>query len=158
MLPRQSDPFSSAPPEKWLIKADSNRKRYETVKLSAFKKSCPSFARDLQTTTSAVSVNDKLISASFNVKVNDQPHIPNPTLQPYCDKFISHSSTQPHLMSTPLSFPRLAPLQGLHCADCASNLERALFETVPTPHCASISSFCLMLLSLFDILLLLRGQ
>jgi hypothetical protein len=77
MLPRQSDPFSSAPPEKWLIKADPNRKRYETVKLSAFKKSCPSFARDLQTTTSAASVNDKLISASFNVKVNDQPH--NPT-------------------------------------------------------------------------------
>jgi hypothetical protein len=24
-------------------------------------------------------------------------------------------------------------LQGLHCADCASNLERALFETVPVP-------------------------
>jgi hypothetical protein len=160
MLPRQSDPFPSVPPEKWLIKAYPNRKRYETVKLSAFKKSFPSFARDLQTTTSAASVNDKLTSASFNVKVNNQPHIPNPILEPYCDIFISHSLTQPHrLMPTPLLFPRLAPFQGLHCADCASNLERALFETVPTPHFASIDSiFCLILLSLFDILSLLRGQ
>jgi hypothetical protein len=66
-----TDVMPHVPPEKWLIKAGPKRNRYETVKVSALKEPSPSLTpAPLSRSTSAVSSDaEKLVSASYNVKV-----------------------------------------------------------------------------------------
>jgi hypothetical protein len=105
MLPHPTC-LPSVPPEKWLIKSVPSRRRYETVKVTAFDKSSPSSAASLRSTTSVATANDKLVSASFNVKVKFRPQAfsSSPILS---RKNHSRFSNQLHhlMAAPPLSFP-----------------------------------------------------
>ncbi len=137
MLPRATSLLPSVPPEKWLIKSVPTRRRYETVKVTAFKKTIPSSSASLQSATSVASADDKLISASFNVKVKFRPQFVYPPAPHYHERIISRFSTQLHHLIT-------APPPSLHfflvrvfTAPTVPPISSALFlKPCPSPHLA----------------------